>query len=500
MGDDGVLLAGCGPEIQLPSTAGRIGLRNLGNTCFMNAGLQCLSHLEPFAAYFLSGRYLEDINSTNLLGCKGELARAFADLQKLIWQSEKSPQKPKELHTKLKSFAPHLFQGYEQQDVQEFLAFCLDGLHEDLNRVTTRPRPQTDQEEKDDEALAKEQSEEFGAALAWMRHLERGRSFLVDLLQGQLRSTLTCNNCGNLSHRFDPFLYLSLPVEKSMSKVSDAIEKYLEEELLSGTERWHCDKCKKKVDARKKIDLWKLPPILVLHLKRFEFDSRTSRFRKTDVALSSPSMIDLAGYVSSWQRDGACYDVVCIANHTGSFGGGHYTATCRVGDSDKGTWHHFNDERVSKVKSPANERSREAYVIFLVRCTATGQSAAVRANSLKRQTVSMPELWPHWVSAQNSTIAEALHGFKRSEAGEGGASGSDESPKSERPHAHVPAPVSTGSSAESSDRGASADGQTPVSGGNDSGTGMSARAATSKASKLRSFLCFSQRRPPRSPR
>merc|ERR1719330_2198165 len=177
---------------------GQVGLRNLGNTCFMSAGLQCLCHLEPLTAYFLKGRFEEEVNFTNPLGCKGELAKAFAELQRSLWQQEQNIYDPRALHQKLMEFAPHLFENFEQQDVQEFLAFCLDGLHEDLNRVCKRPAPITDAQLKEDERLGAEHGEEFAATLAWYRHLERDKSFLVDLMQGQLRSSLTCHQCGHI--------------------------------------------------------------------------------------------------------------------------------------------------------------------------------------------------------------------------------------------------------------------------------------------------------------
>eukprot|EP00443_Scrippsiella_acuminata_P031413 CAMPEP_0115314122 /NCGR_PEP_ID=MMETSP0270-20121206/76857_1 /TAXON_ID=71861 /ORGANISM="Scrippsiella trochoidea, Strain CCMP3099" /LENGTH=195 /DNA_ID=CAMNT_0002733313 /DNA_START=63 /DNA_END=647 /DNA_ORIENTATION=- len=166
---------GC-ENLHFGTLAGRVGLENLGNTCFMNTGLQCLSHLEPFAAFFLSGKYLEEVNRTSPHGCKGELADAFADLQQAIWQSDQKALSLGALRRRLAGFRPDLFENFEQQDVHEFLAFCLDGLHEDLNRVSVRPPPQTEEEERQDEALAaqrEEDAENFRAALSWMRYLER---------------------------------------------------------------------------------------------------------------------------------------------------------------------------------------------------------------------------------------------------------------------------------------------------------------------------------------
>lgn len=387
------------------SRAGRVGLDNLGNTCFMSAGLQCLSHLEPVAAFFLSNAYEKDINRRSVLGCKGEFAEAFAELQRTLWQSNKRTHTPSDLRKKLASFAPHIFHGNEQQDLQEFLAFCLDALHEDLNRVQEQPPPTSPAELKEDERVAAERGEEVAGALAWGRHLERSKSFLVDLMQGQLQSSLTCAECGNRSTHFDPFLYLSLPVNWEMTKVTDAIALYLEEETMSGDEQWFCTKCRKKVDAKKKIDLWMLPPILILHLKRLDYNRSSGRLSKIGKLLSCPKTLDLSEYCSTHQSQGAVYDVVCVANHKGKASDGHYSATCYVGDR----WYKFDDE---EVRACANDDvvNHQAYVIFLVRQSMGGMhDLGHNTPFLRQQSISMPELWPHPVWAtQCSSLADAL--------------------------------------------------------------------------------------------
>ncbi|KAL5196698.1 hypothetical protein ABZP36_000210 [Zizania latifolia] len=188
-------------------TTGLIGLENLGNTCFMNSSIQCLAHTSKLVDYFL-GDYDKDINRTNPLGLNGELALAFGELLRKLWNTEKKPVSPHHFKAKIACFAPQ-FSGFNQHDSQELLAFLLDGLHEDLNQVKCKPY----EEAKDASGRPdKEVADEY-----WSNHLARNDSVIVDICHGQYKSTLTCPTCSKTSVTFDPFMYLSLPVP-SMAK------------------------------------------------------------------------------------------------------------------------------------------------------------------------------------------------------------------------------------------------------------------------------------------
>ncbi|XP_022103734.1 ubiquitin carboxyl-terminal hydrolase 32-like isoform X2 [Acanthaster planci] len=187
---------------------GLTGMSNLGNTCFMNAAIQCISNTQPLTLYFKSDSFLYELNSTNPLGMKGHVAKRYGDLIRELWAGNAKSVAPLKLRWTIAKYAPR-FNGFQQQDSQELLAFLLDGLHEDLNRVQEKPYVELkDSDGRPDEEVSQE---------AWENHLRRNQSVIVDLFQGQLKSQVRCKTCGHTSVRFDPFIFLSLPLPMESS-------------------------------------------------------------------------------------------------------------------------------------------------------------------------------------------------------------------------------------------------------------------------------------------
>ncbi len=186
------------------SKNGLVGLQNLGNTCFMNTSLQCISNCYELTEYFLKDFYKKDINVDNPIGTQGVLAKAYANFLKNVWYGESGVFSPWNFKKAIATFQS-MFSGYQQHDTQEFLNYLLDGLHEDLNRVNKKPMVEKDDSNKEDSIKSKEQ---------WIGFLRRNQSALVDILYGQYKSTLFCPNgeCQNVSTTFDPFLSISLPL------------------------------------------------------------------------------------------------------------------------------------------------------------------------------------------------------------------------------------------------------------------------------------------------
>uniref|UniRef100_A0A7N0UL05 USP domain-containing protein n=1 Tax=Kalanchoe fedtschenkoi TaxID=63787 RepID=A0A7N0UL05_KALFE len=175
----------------------------------MNSAIQCLVHTPEFSRYFRED-YRQEINWQNPFGMVGELALAFGELLRKLWAPGRALVAPRAFKQELARFAPQ-FSGYNQHDSQELLAFLLDGLHEDLNRVKQKPYVKSrDADGRADEEVADEY---------WANHIARNDSIIVDVCQGQYKSSLVCPVCNKVLVTFDPFMYLSLPLQSTNTRM-----------------------------------------------------------------------------------------------------------------------------------------------------------------------------------------------------------------------------------------------------------------------------------------
>ncbi|XP_069693943.1 ubiquitin carboxyl-terminal hydrolase 15-like isoform X2 [Periplaneta americana] len=193
---------------------GLCGLCNLGNTCFMNSVLQCMSNCPPITKYFLNEEHLNELNADNPLGMSGEIAKAFGELIQTMWSGRHSYTMPHNFKLQVGRYAPQ-FSGYQQHDSQELLTFLLDGLHEDLNRIKKKPYIELqDSSGRPDKEVARE---------AWDNYRKRNDSIIVDFFHGLLKSTVVCPDCSKVSITFDPFCYLSLPLPTKKERTLEVL-------------------------------------------------------------------------------------------------------------------------------------------------------------------------------------------------------------------------------------------------------------------------------------
>jgi len=230
---------------------------------------------------------------------------------------------------------------------------------------------------------------------------------IVDLFQGQLRSQLRCPKCGARSLTFDPFLHLTLPLPPGRQAVTlqDVVTMFCQEEVLDSSNLWQCPTCGDRVLAHKKLDLWKLPPLLMVQLKRFEWveDRRTVPpsfcVRKLTCLVDLPQeCLDLQPLVAAEapQKEPLLYDLVAVVDHLGTHAeAGHYTATCRRPDG----WCRFDDAHAAMLGAGVTVVGPQNYVLFMER-----RGAPTEPQAIAEQRPSEPHAWPHVIDVDWSFL------------------------------------------------------------------------------------------------
>ena len=187
---------------------GRCGGYNLGNTCFMNSSIACLSNCTELTTYFLTEKFKQDINKKNKEGLGGKLANAWYELLQEYWLSNKRIGNPSNVKSTVAKKV-RKFSGFNQQDSNEFMTEFLSILSEDLNKANKKDYKEIKEKQDNENDLQ-------CASRFWKMHFERNDSIITDLFSGLLKSTVNCSNCGYNNITFDPFNTLTLAIPDSI--------------------------------------------------------------------------------------------------------------------------------------------------------------------------------------------------------------------------------------------------------------------------------------------
>uniref|UniRef100_A0A2H8TIC7 Ubiquitin carboxyl-terminal hydrolase n=1 Tax=Melanaphis sacchari TaxID=742174 RepID=A0A2H8TIC7_9HEMI len=317
------------------------GLQNLGNTCYMNSILQCLSSTEDLVKYFMN-IYSQFVNYKSRT--KGLVAKEFSNVIKNLWSLSGRTFQCQQFKDTIGEYKD-MFKHYDQQDSHEFLTILLDWLHDDLNQP-------------EDNRIILGASKETGEE-DWGHWTKANNSIIQQLFYGQQKSTVSCDTCFEKSITFEPFSSLSLPLPSEGNKctLSDCLQLYLNGESICG---WHCPRCKRSRDATKKLDIMRLPPYLIIHLKRFS----SNGYKKNSNVEFSKTDLDMSNFINGLEHRNWKYCLYGVSNHSGSLDGGHYTASCLKKSINK--WYKFDDVRVYEIDS-STICSSEAYILFYCR-------------------------------------------------------------------------------------------------------------------------------------
>ncbi|XP_027361023.1 ubiquitin carboxyl-terminal hydrolase 20-like [Abrus precatorius] len=309
-----------------PSRMGA-GLLNLGNTCFLNAILQCFTHTVPLVQGLLS--------CTHSTPCVGHIGGfcvicALRDHVERSLAASGGTLSPLKLVDNLNHFSS-IFTRYQQEDAHEFMQCALDKLDRcfvDLKKNNINF--------EDDNLVEKV----FG---------------------GRLISKLRCCGCGRISDTYEPLIDLSLEIE-NVDSLPCALESFTKVENIDA--KFRCESCKEEVSMDKQLMLDQTPAVAAFHLKRFKTDG--TRVEKIDKHVDFPLELDLQPYTFSNQNNDVPlkYDLFAVVVHIGfSSTSGHYFCFVR---SAPDTWHKLDDSKVTKVLGDF-VLSQEAYILFYAR-------------------------------------------------------------------------------------------------------------------------------------
>ena len=305
-----------------PDNGGYSGLTNLGNTCYLNAALQILSHIHELNQYLLNVRQLNKINDS-------VLTIEWISLYKLIW-SQNCIISPNRFVSKIKELSNGKngkFSNFDQNDANEYFYFMLDCIHNSLNKL--------DQNIK----LKKTMNESLNKEIDLYEINDC--SIIHSLFSSFLVYTFINKETNVVEFtKYEPhfMIELSIPLVDNIS-VEDCIQFTFQEESLD--KLWYDEKTNEKKQLIKKTDFSYYPNILVIHLKRWIHTKKNKQIVHFNELLSLNQHV---------------YELFGIINHEGNVFGGHYYSYIK-----KNKWFVFDDNTISQVQDIISDKN---YCLF----------------------------------------------------------------------------------------------------------------------------------------
>jgi ubiquitin carboxyl-terminal hydrolase 8 len=343
----------------------KCGITNVGNTCFINTALQCLSRIRSFAKYFERGGFRSIEGWEDKPDHLKNMCTEWEDLANALRSSDTANIVPNRFYILFKEAAKAegmdwLMEG--QNDSHEFMMFFIDTLHKavsknisdstslDFVKFDGKKTSCTMSFDSDDTDKSLGDTLDEMSKANWALHFTKEyHRILTPMFHGQFLTIISSQESRERSFSFDPFSSINIAVPtmgKSGLSIQDCLDKYFSAEVLKGSEQWESPTVG-KVNASRATRIWVLPDVLVLSLKRF-----TMTGGKINTKIEFPlEDLDMKKYMvgpeSSEGRD-IEYNLVGCVLHSGLMFGGHYIAVVR---NPGGSWVLCNDSNVRAITS-----------------------------------------------------------------------------------------------------------------------------------------------------
>ena len=338
------------------------GLKNMGATCYINTLIQCLSSSNYFINFILSDKYenrLKDNGTKYLIReLKSILNSMCIEGNSLI---------PIRFLKTLKLKFDYIDIN-QQNDLHEILLLILNKLNEEI-KISNPVKYFNIDILKSNETNNDNNQINKNCYKMWYELHKNEYSELIELFYGQSISQIICGNCNYIYHNYEYFNIIDLELPYNVSDksvdIKDCLRRHTERILINSNDnddKWKCDKCNKTYTSEKIIKHWKFPPILIICLKRFNYNKKLNRMTKNNTLVDIPMDLDLTEFALS-NDSFLKYKLTGVALHFGNIYGGHYSSLVRKNINNDNEWILIDDLNIQTLKKK-NINFNFAYVLF----------------------------------------------------------------------------------------------------------------------------------------